>query len=100
MVKNGKPGKEEKPLVLVVEDSADVRLYIRSSLEPHFKVVEAADGKEDILRAREIIPDIIVSDVMMPETGGFELCRTLKKDVLTCHIPIILLTAKVSEDSV
>jgi DNA-binding response OmpR family regulator/signal transduction histidine kinase len=91
--------KEEKPLILVVDDNADVRTYIRGSLEPYFKVVEAADGKEGILRAREIIPDLIVSDVMMPVTDGFELCRTLKNDVLTSHVPIILLTAKVSEES-
>ncbi len=94
------PGEqEEKPLILVVDDNADVRTYVRGSLEPYFKVVEAADGREGILRAKEIIPDLIVSDVMMPEADGFELCRTLKSDVLTSHVPIILLTAKVSEES-
>ncbi len=92
--------KEEKSLILVVDDNPEVRIYIKGTLEPHFKVFEAADGKEGILRAKEILPDIIVSDVMMPETDGYELCRTLKKDVLTSHIPIILLTAKVSDESV
>jgi DNA-binding response OmpR family regulator/signal transduction histidine kinase len=94
-----KKEKEEKPLILVADDNADVRIYIKSALEPYFKVVEAADGKEGILRAKEIIPDLIVSDVMMPEADGYELCRTLKNDILTSHIPIILLTAKVSEES-
>jgi DNA-binding response OmpR family regulator/signal transduction histidine kinase len=91
--------QEEKPLILVVDDNTDVRTYIRGSLGPYFKMVEAVDGKEGILRAREIIPDLIVSDVMMPEVDGYELCRTLKNDVLTSHVPIILLTAKVSEES-
>jgi DNA-binding response OmpR family regulator/signal transduction histidine kinase len=91
--------KEEKPFILVVDDNADVRIYIKSALEPCFNVVEAADGNEGILRAKEIIPDLIVSDVMMPEADGYELCRTLKNDILTSHIPIILLTAKVSEQS-
>ncbi|MCP5104257.1 MAG: response regulator [bacterium] len=93
-------GKEKKSLILVVDDNPDVRIYIKGALEPRFKVVEAADGKEGILRAKEILPDLIVSDVMMPETDGYELCRVLKKDILTSHIPIILLTARVSEESV
>ena len=92
--------KEKKPLVLVVEDNNIERLYIKTTLELQFSVVEAADGKEGILRAKEIIPDLIVSDIIMPEIDGYELCRTLKKDVLTSHIPIILLTAKGSEASV
>ncbi|MCP5049732.1 MAG: response regulator, partial [bacterium] len=91
---------KEKPLVLVVEDNDDVRSYIKSSLEDYFKVAEAADGKAGIFRAKEIMPDLVISDVMMPGTDGYELSATLKKDILTSHIPIILLTSRVSEESV
>ncbi|UCH96264.1 MAG: response regulator [Candidatus Aminicenantes bacterium] len=89
-----------KPVILVVEDHADVRDYIRGSLQSLYTIAEAADGKEGIEKAKEIIPDLVISDVMMPETDGYQLCRTLKKDILTSHIPIILLTAKVSEENV
>lgn len=92
-------GETEKPVVLVVDDNADVRYCIRGSIEEDYYVVEAADGGEGILRAREIIPDLVVSDVMMPGTDGYQLCRTLKNDVLTSHIPVILLTAKNTEES-
>jgi signal transduction histidine kinase/DNA-binding response OmpR family regulator len=90
----------EKEIILVVEDSRDVRKYIRGPLESHYSVVEAVNGKEGIEKAREIIPDLIISDIMMPEADGYELCSVLKQDVLTCHIPIVLLTAKASEENV
>jgi len=95
-----KTGKREKNVILVVEDHADVRKYIRDPLEKFYTVVEACDGKEGTAKAKEIIPDLIVSDIMMPEMDGYELCRVLKKDINTSHIPIILLTAKASEESV
>jgi DNA-binding response OmpR family regulator/nitrogen-specific signal transduction histidine kinase len=93
-------GKKDKPLVLVVEDESDVRAYVKSGLGSRFQVVEAGDGSEGIHQAKEIIPDIIISDITMPGPDGFELCRTLKNHVLTSHIPIILLTARVSEEYV
>ncbi|MCP5101973.1 MAG: response regulator [bacterium] len=96
--KNGETG--DKNIVLVVEDNADVRKYVRGPLEPHYTVVEAKDGREGIEKAKEVIPDLIVSDIMMPEVDGYELCRTLKTEVKTSHIPIILLTAKASQQSV
>jgi signal transduction histidine kinase/DNA-binding response OmpR family regulator/ligand-binding sensor domain-containing protein len=90
----------EKNIILVVEDSADVRDYIRGSLETHYEVVDAKDGREGMQKAQKIIPDLIVSDIMMPDVDGYELCRQLKNDVRTSHIPIILLTAKASEENI
>jgi signal transduction histidine kinase/DNA-binding response OmpR family regulator/ligand-binding sensor domain-containing protein len=90
----------QKSIILVVENSADVRDYIREALEPHYIVADARNGSEGIQKAKEIIPDLIISDIMMPGTDGYELCRTLKNDVNISHIPIILLTAKASEESI
>jgi len=92
--------KEEKNIILIVEDSADVRSYIKGSLEPLYTVIEAVDGQEGIEKAGEVIPDLIISDIMMPNVDGFELCRVLKEDIITSHIPIILLTARASEENV
>jgi signal transduction histidine kinase/DNA-binding NarL/FixJ family response regulator len=90
----------EKEIILLVEDSADLRDYMRGALEPHYRVVEAADGEEGVEKAREIIPDLVVSDIMMPKKDGYELCRHIKNDIKTCHIPVVLLTAKASEKDV
>jgi DNA-binding response OmpR family regulator len=92
--------EEEKNVILVVDDSADVRIYIKSSLEPIYKIVEAADGREGIDKVNAIITDLIVSDVMMPNVDGFELCQVLKTNIKTSHIPVILLTAKAPEESI
>jgi signal transduction histidine kinase/DNA-binding NarL/FixJ family response regulator len=97
-LENGKTDKRD--IILVVEDNKPVRKQIRATLEPKFKVMEARDGKEGIDIALQNIPDLIVSDIMMPKADGYELCRTLKKDIRTSHIPIVLLTAKASEDSI
>jgi signal transduction histidine kinase/DNA-binding response OmpR family regulator/ligand-binding sensor domain-containing protein len=93
-------GKPMKPIAMVVEDNPIERLYIKTTLETQFNVIEAADGKEGIKQAKEIIPDLIVSDIIMPGADGCQLCRLLKKDVLTSHIPIILLTVKGSEEDI
>lgn len=96
----GEQEKQRKNVILVVEDNAEVRKYIRGSLKTLYTVEEAADGKEGIAKAKSLIPDLIVSDIMMPEIDGYRLCRELKKDIATSHIPIILLTAKGSEESI
>jgi len=90
----------KKNIILVVEDSADVRSYIRSAIEPDYHMIEAKDGREGIKKAREIIPDLIISDILMPGADGYELCRVLKNDVNTSHVPIILLTAKAAEEDI
>jgi signal transduction histidine kinase/DNA-binding response OmpR family regulator/ligand-binding sensor domain-containing protein len=92
--------EREKDVILVVEDNPDVRKYIRGPLKEDFTVVEAADGKEGIDKARKFVPDLIISDIMMPKLDGCELCHVLKTDVKTSHIPIILLTARASEESI
>ena len=89
---------KDAPLALVVEDNQDVIYYLRACLEGQYRIEEAQNGKIGIEKALEQVPDIIISDVMMPEVDGFELCETLKTDERTSHIPIILLTAKVTQE--
>lgn len=81
------------PLLLVVEDNNDLREYIIDCFKGICQTIEADDGAEGIAMALEQIPDVIISDIMMPNVDGLELCNTLKSDPLTNHVPIILLTA-------
>jgi DNA-binding response OmpR family regulator len=87
-------------LVLIVEDNADLRGFLRNALaENAYRVIEAVDGQEGYQQALDHIPDLVVSDIMMPKKDGIQLCGELKTDEKTSHIPIILLTAKASRDS-
>jgi signal transduction histidine kinase/DNA-binding response OmpR family regulator len=88
-----------KPIVLVVEDNTELRAYISEFLKTDYTVHEAGDGKVGFTQATETIPDIIISDVMMPMMDGLDLCRVLKQDVRTSHVPVILLTARAGTDS-
>ena len=85
------------PSVLVVDDNDDMRQYLRTILADKYYVVEAADGESGLRLARESVPDIIVSDVMMPVMDGLQFCRKIKDDNITSHIPVILLTARSTE---
>ena len=93
---NVKPD-EDAPTVLIVDDNADIRTYLRSILQGKYSVLEAEDGKRGLELAREHVPDLIVSDVMMPVMNGLEFCHQVKKDVISSHIPVILLTARALE---
>ena len=90
--------KEEEndtcPVILVVEDNDDIREYIATSFSNNYHILTATNGKEGIEQALKYIPDIIISDIMMPVMDGIELCKLIKEDVRTSHIPVILLTAK------
>ena len=91
--------KKEDKIILVIDDNKEVRLNIEQYLSVYFTVKTAENGRIGIKNALEILPDIIISDVMMPESDGFEVCSTLKTDIRTSHIPIILLTARNSDIS-
>ena len=90
----GKVCTDKRPLVLIVEDNDEVRQYMEDTFSEYYRIATAHDGKDGIAKARTLIPDIIISDIMMPEIDGLEMCRIVKEDMLTCHIPVILLTAK------
>lgn len=92
------PGTENEFVVLVIEDHADVAAYIERIVSPHFKVVKAFDGKVGWETAINLIPDIIISDVMMPQMDGYHLTEKLKNDPRTNHIPVILLTARAGQE--
>ena len=80
--------------MLLIDDNADIRQYIKSGLRNDYNIIEATDGKEGLRKAKSKLPDLIISDIMMPEIDGIQLCLKLKSNTKTSHIPIILLTAR------
>ena len=95
---NKKINSLQLPLLLIVEDNKDLRNFIKETVHQHYQVAEATNGKEGLETAIAEVPDVIVSDVMMPQMDGFAMTEKLKKDERTSHIPVILLTAKAGQD--
>ena len=89
---------EDRPTILVVDDNADLRTFIGTLLEGEYRILTACNGEEGLEKASRELPDLVVSDVMMPVMSGLELCSALKGQLATSHIPVILLTAKSLED--
>ncbi len=90
--------KNSKPLVLIVEDDLELRGFLGGELSKNYRILESENGKNGLEKAIENIPDLIVSDVMMDEMDGINMCKLVKQDIRTSHIPVILLTARHSEE--
>jgi signal transduction histidine kinase/ligand-binding sensor domain-containing protein/DNA-binding response OmpR family regulator len=92
----GQPGKSvrKKPVILIVDDNEDIRFYLKDNLRRNYTVYEGVNGAEGWEKTKKHQPDLVVSDVMMPVMDGMELCKTIKHDKTTSHIPVILLTAR------
>jgi signal transduction histidine kinase/ligand-binding sensor domain-containing protein/DNA-binding response OmpR family regulator len=91
--------KERRRSILLVEDDADLRLFVKATLHDEYTVFEAKNGREGWEKACKNLPDFVISDIMMPEMDGVELLRQLKNDFRTSHIPVVLLTAKTTIES-
>lgn len=95
---DGTANNLEKEKILIVEDTPDVREVLKVTLGKQFEVLTAENGQEGLEKARELNPDLVISDIVMPRMDGKELCQTLKKEPLTSHLPVILLTAYSSDE--
>lgn len=88
---------DSRQQILIIDDNADIRHYLRSVLDKHYNVLEAVNGKEGVSMTQKYLPDLVISDIMMPEMNGLECCQIIKRTKITCHIPVILLTARAQE---
>lgn len=95
---NLKDSNTKLPVILIVEDNKELRIHLTDDLKDSYIVKEAVNGEEGLKMVKKYYPDIIVSDVMMPKMDGFEMCNSIKTDIETSHIPVILLTAKSLEE--
>jgi len=93
------PESSNQEIVLIVEDNSDVRTYIHEQLEIDYKIIEAANGEEGVSIAQKEIPDLIITDVMMPKKDGYQFCKEIRSNEKTSHVPIIMLTAKAGLDN-
>jgi signal transduction histidine kinase/ligand-binding sensor domain-containing protein/DNA-binding response OmpR family regulator len=93
----GNDEPKERPTILIAEDNDDFRFYIKDNLQKIYNIYEAANGEEALTIIQKIVPDLIISDIMMPGIDGIELCRRIKADTTICHIPIILLTGMATD---
>lgn len=97
VLKDSPVDDDSRTRILIVEDNREVAYYTGTLLTPHYEVFYATDGEEGLEKARQLMPDVVITDVMMPRMDGMELCRRIRQDELTCHIPVIVVTAKVTE---
>ena len=91
--------EDNLPLMLIVEDNSDMQRFLKASFENQYRIIQAFNGKQGLEKALDNIPNIIISDVMMPEMDGIEFCNKIKNNDITNHVPIIMLTAKGSVES-
>lgn len=91
--------KKDSPLLLVIDDHQDIQDYLHNILSPNYEIQQAYNGLEGLEKATTLLPDLIISDLMMPKMNGIDFCRQLKQDNRTDHIPVILLTAKADIES-
>ena len=97
--KNDAMGKWSEVTVLVVEDNHDMRHYVTELLSTQYSILQAQSGQEGLDKALKFVPDLVVTDLMMPEMDGIQLCKILKSDERTSHVPVVMLTAKAGLES-
>lgn len=91
-------GENDKPSILIVEDNDDIRELLVTLFSPFYHTLTAVDGKEGLEMVRDEMPDLVLSDVLMPNMSGIELCKAIKQDFSVCHIPVVLLTARTAAE--